>query len=167
MVVGGEDGIAVRGQVVSHGDWKDVGSKAEKELAKRANLLTFMSGAQLVSYLSNPKFDLSNVSAIVIDEAHERTIYCDILLGLLRTANERWGHVKVVVTSATLDTEAFCSFMSLQGNPKMVPLLIPGRLYPVTVEYKSSASQNETLSWKDVGRFGNSAKFSFKEKKNV
>eukprot|EP00668_Euglena_longa_P025454 GGOE01031812.1.p1 GENE.GGOE01031812.1~~GGOE01031812.1.p1 ORF type:complete len:1855 (+),score=435.37 GGOE01031812.1:351-5567(+) len=69
-------------------------------------------------------------SAVVVDEAHERSTNTDILLGLLRNAVQFGGaRLKVVVTSATLDTKLFTAFFNC-------PLVeIPGRMFPVVVNY--------------------------------
>eukprot|EP00667_Euglena_gracilis_P000133 EG_transcript_133 len=70
-------------------------------------------------------------AAIVVDEAHERSTNTDILLGLLKNAVLLGGAtVKVVVTSATLDTGLFTAFFG--GCPLVT---IPGRMFPVAVRY--------------------------------
>ena len=74
---------------------------------------------------------LRGVGAIIIDEAHERSINCDVILGILRThAPTRWPDLRVVVTSATLDTKLFSEYFS------HAPVLeIPGRMFPVQIQY--------------------------------
>eukprot|EP00667_Euglena_gracilis_P006328 EG_transcript_6380 len=70
-------------------------------------------------------------AAIVVDEAHERSTTTDILLGLLKNAVVLGGAtVKVVVTSATLDTGLFTAFFG--GCPLVT---IPGRMFPVAICY--------------------------------
>lgn len=66
----------------------------------------------------------------MLDEAHERSIHLDLLLGHLKSEAHKYPDLKICVTSATMDTDKFCSF--LHGAPL---LDIPGRVYPVAVRY--------------------------------
>eukprot|EP00049_Salpingoeca_infusionum_P022932 m.9592 g.9592 ORF g.9592 m.9592 type:complete len:1278 (+) comp5472_c0_seq1:307-4140(+) len=70
---------------------------------------------------------MSNYSVIILDEAHERTIHTDVLFGLLKKAvRERPDDLKLVVTSATMDSEKFSEYFF------QAPIFtIPGRTYPV------------------------------------
>ncbi|RYH28402.1 DEAD/DEAH box helicase [archaeon] len=84
---------------------------------------------------------LRSVAAIIIDEAHERSTLCDILLGLLQTeAPRRWPDIKIIVTSATLDTELFVRYFH------SCPLVsIPGRMFPVDIVYRPLAGSTGPL----------------------
>ncbi|CAG9863000.1 unnamed protein product [Phyllotreta striolata] len=70
--------------------------------------------------------DLDHYSAVIMDEAHERSLSTDVLFGLLREIVARRHDLKLIVTSATMDSSKFSMFF---GN---VPTFtIPGRTFPV------------------------------------
>jgi ATP-dependent RNA helicase DHX8/PRP22 len=74
--------------------------------------------------------DLSGYSVVMLDEAHERTIYTDILFGLLKKLIRRRDDLKLIVTSATLDAEKFSGYF-FDCNI----FTIPGRTFPVEILY--------------------------------
>ncbi|GMH27675.1 hypothetical protein Nepgr_029518 [Nepenthes gracilis] len=77
--------------------------------------------------------ELSSYSVIILDEAHERSLNTDILLGLMkRLVHMRASNLKVLITSATLDGEKVSQFFS--GCPV---LNVPGKLFPVEVFYST------------------------------
>ncbi|KAE9105669.1 hypothetical protein PF010_g12922 [Phytophthora fragariae] len=79
----------------------------------------------------------TDVGCIIVDEAHERSIICDLIVGSLKENHAKWNHVKVAITSATIDLDLFSGFFN---NAPVVE--IPGRMFPVKVEYVVSNGQS-------------------------
>lgn len=69
---------------------------------------------------------------MVVDEAHERSINTDVILGLLKSAAHKNPSLKIIVTSATIDTALFRDFFG-----QAACLDIPGRMFPVAVKYRA------------------------------
>ena len=74
---------------------------------------------------------LSKYDTIIIDEAHERSLNIDFLLGYLKTILPKRPDLKVIITSATIDTERFSEHFD--GAPVVE---VSGRTYPVEVRYR-------------------------------
>jgi len=91
-------------------------------------------GILLAESQTDPLF--KKYDTIIIDEAHERSLNIDFLLGYLKDVLTKRPDLKLIVTSATIDAERFSKhFENAQGKPAPV-IEVSGRLYPVEVRYK-------------------------------
>lgn len=79
---------------------------------------------------------------VIIDEAHERSINIDFLLGYLKRLLSKRRDLKVIVTSATIDAERFARHFEIDGRPAPI-LTISGRTYPVEVRYRPIEDMDE------------------------
>ncbi|MBK1694865.1 ATP-dependent RNA helicase HrpA [Chromatium weissei] len=91
---------------------------------------------------------LTEYDTLIIDEAHERSLNIDFLLGYLRGILPRRPDLKVIVTSATIDPQRFARhFADKHGQPAPV-IEISGRTYPVEVRYRPPV-ENESAAERD------------------
>ncbi|EPZ33410.1 Helicase-associated domain-containing protein [Rozella allomycis CSF55] len=96
------------------------------------NNKTFLKYSTDGMLLREAMFDplLTKYSCIILDETHERTCATDILMGLIKEIIPRRPDLRVLVMSATLDTERFLKYF--EGSPL---IKVPGRTFPVEILY--------------------------------
>jgi ATP-dependent helicase HrpA len=105
------------------------GSVGEQTLVK------LMTDGILLAELTNDRM-LSAYDTLIIDEAHERSLNIDFILGYLRQLLPRRPDLKVIITSATIETERFAQhFADADGKPAPI-IEVSGRTYPVEVRYR-------------------------------
>jgi len=86
--------------------------------------------------------DLLQYDTLIIDEAHERSLNIDFLLGYLKRLLPRRPDLKVIVTSATIDPQRFARHFTINGKPAPV-IEVSGRTYPVEIRYHADYLQSE------------------------
>ncbi len=107
--------------------------------------VTLMTDGILLAALRGDR-ELRAYDAIIIDEAHERSLTIDFLLGYLKQLLPRRPELKVVITSATIDPESFARhFAAADGTPAPV-IEVSGRTYPVEIRYRPLAPDSEEES---------------------
>lgn len=92
-------------------------------------------GMLLREFLTEP--DLATYSALMIDEAHERTLHTDILFGLVKDIARFRPDLKLLISSATLDAQKFSDYFD---NASIFH--IPGRMFPVDIHYTQQPEAN-------------------------
>ena len=81
---------------------------------------------------------------LIIDEAHERSLNIDFLLGYLKNLLPRRPDLRVVITSATIDAQRFAEHFGQPGRPAPV-IEVSGRMYPVEVRWRAPLSTDQDL----------------------
>ncbi len=101
----------------------------------QASRVKLMTDGILLAELQRDR-DLRKYDTIIIDEAHERSLNIDFLLGYLRRLLPRRPDLKLIITSATIDPERFAAhFADANGRPAPI-IEVSGRTYPVEVRYR-------------------------------
>lgn len=107
-----------------------------EDVTSEKTLIKYMTDGILLRE-SLRESDLDHYSAIIMDEAHERSLNTDVLFGLLREVVARRTDLKLIVTSATMDSNKFSKFF---GN---VPVFeIPGRTFPVDTLFSKNVVED-------------------------
>lgn len=102
-------------------------------LSKGASVKLMTDGILLAETQTDPL--LRQYDTIIIDEAHERSLNIDFLLGYLKQILPKRRDLKVIITSATIDAQRFANHFGEHG--KAAPVIeVSGRLYPVEVRYR-------------------------------
>src|SRR3984893_4836739 len=99
-------------------------------------LLLMTDGLLLAELASDPQ--LRRYDTIIVDEAHERTLNVDLLMGVLKRLLPRRPDLKVIVTSATLDVERISRFF---GDAPIIT--VSGRTHPIEVRYRETPEDAE------------------------
>ncbi|KAF7338545.1 hypothetical protein MVEN_02080700 [Mycena venus] len=124
-ILGDEVGYTIR--------FEDVSDK------ERTRILYMTDGMLFRETLVDPL--LSRYSVIMIDEAHERSVYTDLLLGVLKKIRRKRPSLRLIVSSATLDATSFLDYFTASTSPEEATIVsLEGRMYPVEVAYLQEPS---------------------------
>src|SRR5580693_6317684 len=106
------------------------------QVSDATRLLLMTDGLLLAELASDPT--LRRYDTIIVDEAHERSLNVDLLMGVLKRLLPRRPDLKVIVTSATLDVERISQFFD--GAPIIT---VSGRNHPIEVRYREAPDDEE------------------------
>ncbi|KAL1955165.1 hypothetical protein VTO42DRAFT_8980 [Malbranchea cinnamomea] len=107
-----------------------------EDMTSSKTILKYMTDGMLLREAMHDP-DLKRYSTIILDEAHERTMATDVLMGLLKEVVQRRPDLKLIVMSATLDAQKFQRYFN------DAPLLaVPGRTHPVEIFYTQEPEQD-------------------------
>ena len=105
----------------------------QDRLSRDASVKLMTDGILLAETQTDPL--LRAYDTIIIDEAHERSLNIDFLLGYLRQLLPRRPDLKVVITSATIDAQRFADYFSSSKGPAPV-IMVSGRMFPVEQRWR-------------------------------
>ncbi|XAH25791.1 ATP-dependent RNA helicase HrpA [Xylophilus sp. GW821-FHT01B05] len=105
----------------------------QDRLSKDASVKLMTDGILLAETQTDPL--LKAYDTIIIDEAHERSLNIDFLLGYLREILPRRPDLKIVVTSATIDADRFAQHFASKNGPAPI-IYVSGRTFPVEQRYR-------------------------------
>ncbi len=105
----------------------------QDRLSRDASVKLMTDGILLAETQTDPL--LKAYDTIIIDEAHERSLNIDFLLGYLRQILPRRPDLKIIVTSATIDADRFANHFASKHGPAPV-IMVSGRMFPVEQRYR-------------------------------
>lgn len=120
---------------------------AQPSRTSEAKLLYMTDHILLNECLKDPL--LSRYSVIIVDEAHERSIYSDLLLGFIKLALPKRSDLHVVIMSATINPDLFVSYFTNISDSGWKPpvVQVSGRAFPVDVFYEESSEDYTTAAF--------------------
>ncbi|MEO5919693.1 MAG: ATP-dependent RNA helicase HrpA [Pseudolysinimonas sp.] len=108
--------------------------------SKATTRIKLMTDGVLLAEIHRDR-DLRRYDTIILDEAHERSLTIDFLLGYLKQLLPRRPDLKLIITSATIDPESFAAhFAGPDGTPAPI-VEVSGRTYPVEIRYRPLVSE--------------------------
>ncbi len=109
-----------------------------REKLNKNGIIKFMTDGILLAETTHDR-NLNAYDTIIIDEAHERSLNIDFLLGYLKQLTSRRPDLRIIITSATIDTEKFARHFN------DAPVIeVSGRSYPVDIEYRPLDEEEST-----------------------
>jgi ATP-dependent helicase HrpA len=121
---------------------RDVGYKIRfAEHVRKDSYIKLMTDGILLAETTSDRF-LNQYDTIILDEAHERSLNIDFLVGYLKRLLPKRPELRCIVTSATIDAKRFSEHFSDGGSPAPV-IEVSGRNYPVDVRYRPWEESDE------------------------
>ena len=122
------------------GEWVGYQIRFQERTQKTTAIKLMTDGVLLAQTQRDPL--LRRYDTIIIDEAHERSLNIDFLLGYLRQLLPRRPDLKVIITSATIDAKRFAEHFA-DSSGRLAPVIeVSGRLYPVEIRYRPISRLN-------------------------
>lgn len=124
------------------GDEVGYSIRFEDKTSAKTRIKFLTDGLLLREVLVDPL--LSRYSVIMVDEAHERSLSTDILLGILKKIKKKRPELRIIVSSATLQAEEIASFFKTEENISNETRIISieGRSFPVDILYLESPAED-------------------------
>jgi len=113
------------------------------DVSSKDTRIKLMTDGVLLSEFQHDR-RLKKYEVIIIDEAHERSLNIDFLLGLLKPLCQQRPDLKIIVTSATIDLEKFAKHFTVNDTPAPV-IEVSGRTYPVETIYQPLEKETANL----------------------
>ncbi|MEJ5299966.1 MAG: ATP-dependent RNA helicase HrpA [Thermodesulforhabdaceae bacterium] len=132
-------------------DWRHiVGYKIRfQDFTTPQTVIKFLTDGMLLAEAQQDKF-FSSYEVIMVDEAHERSLNIDLLIGMLRNVVSERDDLTIIISSATIDPQKFADAFS-QSLGIDVPIIeIPSKLYPVDVVYRPWELDSDSDEWNYV-----------------
>jgi len=131
---------------------RDVGFKIRfTDATQPETYIKLMTDGILLAETQHDRF-LDQYDTIIIDEAHERSLNIDFLLGYIKRLLPRRPDLKLIITSATIDAARFSEHFSDPANGRPAPIIeVSGRTYPVEVRYCPLQPEDEDADERDLG----------------
>ncbi|MFI4861116.1 MAG: ATP-dependent RNA helicase HrpA [Phycisphaerales bacterium JB063] len=113
--------------------------------------IKLMTDGVLLAEASRDRF-FEQYDTLIIDEAHERSLNIDFILGHLKQILPKRPELRVVITSATIDTARFAEHFADEAMGEPAPVIeVSGRTYPVEVRYRPPLVDEETGESEELG----------------
>lgn len=120
------------------------------DLTKPDTFIKLMTDGILLAETRSDRF-LNAYETLIIDEAHERSLNIDFLLGYVKRLLPQRPEFRLIITSATIDAARFSEHFSIDGKPAPV-LHVEGRTYPVELRYRppKKDDDNAEADWRNA-----------------
>jgi ATP-dependent helicase HrpA len=113
-------------------------------MSDRTYVKLMTDGILLAELQSDPYLD--HYDTIIVDEAHERSLNIDFLLGYLKQLSAKRQDLKIIITSATIDAARFSEHFAGEQGPAPI-VEVSGRTYPVEVRWQPVESDDAEPDW--------------------